>query len=127
SVQGVRVSSPPDRTSTGRVGGTKGGCPEGSGEPQGGAPVDRVMGGSSRTGAGQWRQSSNSATGDVVHFSTARARTARVGVAGSSRAGAAQVTQSSNSATGEVVHSWTENGAKVSSERASTAAWYWAW
>src|SRR5215207_8128990 len=90
SVQGVRVSSPPDRTSTGRVGGTSGGCPEGSGEPQGDAPVDRVMGGSSRTGAGQWRQSSNSATG-------------------------------------EVVHSWTENGAKVSSEKASTEAWYWAW
>ena len=28
------------------------------------------MGGSSRTGAGQWMQSSNSATGEVVHSST---------------------------------------------------------
>src|SRR5512132_2626628 len=69
-VQGVSVSSPPESTSTGSVGGISGGRPEGSGEPQGGAPEDRAMGGSWRTGAGQSMQSSNSATGEVVHSST---------------------------------------------------------
>ena len=56
SVQVVRVSSPPDSTSTGRVGGSSGGR--------------SVMGGSERTGDGQLTQSSNSATGEVVHSST---------------------------------------------------------
>ena len=56
SVQVVRVSSPPDSTSAGRSGGTSGGRV--------------VIGGSSRTGAGQRTQSSNSATGEVVHSST---------------------------------------------------------
>jgi hypothetical protein len=58
SVQGVRVSSPPDSTSTGRVGGTSGGRP--------------AIGGSWRTGDGQLTQSSNSATGEVVHSSTVK-------------------------------------------------------
>jgi hypothetical protein len=56
SVQVVRVSSPPERTSTGTVGGTRGGR--------------SVIGGSERTGAGQRMQSSTSATGEVVHSCT---------------------------------------------------------
>src|SRR5215217_5584444 len=58
SVQGVSVSSPPERTSTGRVRGTSGGWPS--------------IGGSSRTRAGQLTQSSDSATGEVVHSSTVK-------------------------------------------------------